>query len=157
MKSKMNSFQGTKVFGVLLVLFCALMLPQVFAATSTQGDYLYLAEISSPRFVPSTISAGDLVSLAVDLTNKGATVNMDDVNAELEVGNYFEPVSISDHSLQIKSGETKTFVLKFRVKDNTPAGIYNVSLNVNYLRQGQVVSQVETVNVTVSSAQNNVA
>jgi len=155
---------GKKVFEVLVLvaLLFALIVPQVFAATTAQqGDYLYPAQITDYRFLPSVLTAGDVVSVAIDVQNLGTLIAMADVNFSLDAGDYLEPVQATSTINSIDSGSTKTTVLKFKVKDSTPPGYYQVFLYLSYKRvdyKGNSidVNQTKVLTVPVSASQQNV-
>jgi len=153
-----NWFNLNAIFLGLLLL---VLLPQVMASTAQQADYLYPAQITDYRFLPEIITAGDTVSMAVDIQNIGALVAMTDVNSTLDIGDYFEPVQITSNVNSIAAGSTKTTVLKFKVKDSTPSGYYQIFLNLSFNRTdytGNVidVNQTKVLTVPVSASQKNV-
>ncbi|MFA6269491.1 MAG: hypothetical protein WC652_06755, partial [archaeon] len=146
---------------ILLVLFLAIIVPQVIAADTAQADYLYAADISAYRFLPAVISAGDTVTLAIDVLNKGSIINLENIDLSLDTGNYFESVQTTNNINSIVGNTTKTTVLKFKVKDNTPAGYYQAILNLSYTRvdyQGvrTDVNQTKTLTIPVSTSQKNI-
>jgi hypothetical protein len=117
----------------LVLLFLVSMTQYSFA--EIQGDYLYPAEISAYRFLPSAIMSGDTVSVAVDVFNKGSLVSMNDIQLSLDInsGDYLEPVEGSKTIINsIAAGSTKTAILKFKVKDNTISGYYQLFLNMSF-------------------------
>ncbi len=120
------------------------------------GEYAYLAEIQNTSFLPSTIHAGDTVSLAVDVHNKGSSITIQDLNAFLDVGDQFEPVSLTDIESSIVSGATKTLVFSFYVNENTIPGHYPVILSLSYLRNGTLVTEQHEIIVPVTGVQNNI-
>jgi len=153
-----NWFNLNAIFLGLLLL---LLIPQVMASTAQQADYLYPAEITDYRFLPETITAGDIVSIAIDVQNKGTLVSMNDVNALLDIGDYFEPVEISNTITSIAADSTKTTVLKFKVKDSTPSGYYQIFLNlffkrVDYMGNSIDVNQTKVLTVPISTSQKNI-
>ena len=150
-----------KLNGIILGLLLLILIPQVMAATIQQGDYLYPAEITDYRFLPEVITSGDTVSMAVDIQNKGTVIAMTDVNALLDIGNYFEPVQITNTIDSIAADSTKTTVLKFKVKESTPSGYYQIFLNLSFHRVDYTgnsidVNQTKVLTVAVSASQKNV-
>jgi len=141
-----------KIISMILLALIALSLPQ---AVNAAGDYAYLAEVTSTSFLPETIHAGDVVSIAVDIKNKGTSYSIEDFNAELDLARQFEPVETTENLEVIIAGATKTIVFKFRVKENTLPGYYNVLLNMNYLRTGEEVNQTQNISVPVSGTEKN--
>jgi len=152
---------GERVFLLIAMLVLTVFVSQTAFAATMQGDYLYAADVTDVRFLPASITAGDTVSMALDVQNKGTTVAISDVVASLELGSYFEPITTTDTISSIGPGATKTSVLKFRVKDDVQAGYYQVFLTLNYKRVDYPgtsivdVNQTKTITVAVSSGQNN--
>ncbi len=118
-------------------------------------DYAYLIEISNTSFLPSTIYAGDVVSLVIDIKDRGNYISIQDLNAVLDTGNQFEPVDLQDTMGLIKPGSTKTLVFKFRVKDNTLPGYYPVFLTMEYTRKDSKVKETQSILVPVSKTEKN--
>ncbi|OQA31569.1 MAG: hypothetical protein BWY55_00410 [archaeon ADurb.Bin336] len=151
---------------IFLVLICLVTLASYsFAANvNTQSDYLYPAEISGYRFLPSTITSGNVVSVAVDIYNKGSLVSMDDIILTLDIntGDYLEPVEESSTIINsISKGSTKTAVLKFKVNESTPPGYYNLFLKMSFKRtdyKGNAidVNQTNILIVPVSASQESI-
>lgn len=123
---------------------------------SAAADVGILVEITSTSFLPAIIHTGDVVSLAVDIRNRGSTISIVDLNATLDVGSQFEPIEPSYYIDTIKPGSTKTAILKFRVKEGTPPGYYPVFLAITYLRVDELVSIEQTVLVPVSQTETNI-
>ncbi|MFH1587359.1 MAG: hypothetical protein ABID38_05865 [Candidatus Diapherotrites archaeon] len=137
---------------ICLIIMALTLLPTVSAAT----DYGFLTEITSTSFLPSTIHAGDVVSMALDVHNRGSAIQVVDLTATLDVGNQFEGIELTDSIELIKSDETKTIVFKFRVKENTLPTYYPVFLTLSYLREDKVVSETQSITVAVSKTEKNV-
>ena len=159
-KELSDSVKGRgNIFLMLAVLLLVAIVPQLVFAE--QADYLYAADVTAVRFLPSTIHSGDVVSIALDIQNKGSVVAISELTATLDLGDYFEPISITDTISSINPGATKTAVVKFRVNDNLQAGYYQIFLNLNYKRvdyPGSAiidVNQTKTITVAVSSGQKN--
>jgi len=140
-----------KISTVLILIFALALIQPANA-----GDYAFLAEVSSTSFLPATIHAGDTVSVAVNVHNKGATYSIEELKAELNLPEQFEAIEVNDNTDLIVAGATKTMILKFRVKENTLPGYYNVLLNLEYLRAGETVNQSENIAVPVSQTEKNI-
>ncbi len=141
-----------KKISIILVLIFALALVQ---PANASGDYAYLAEITSTSFLPSAIHAGDTVSLAIDVKNKGATYSIQELNAGMDLPEQFEAVETNSSVSEIIPGATKTIIIKFRVKEDTLAGYYNVLLNLEYSRSGETVNQTQNISVPVTATEKN--
>ncbi len=137
---------------ICLVIMALTLLPTVSAAT----DYGFLTEITSTSFLPSTIHAGNVVSLAIDVRNRGTVISIKDLTATLDIGNQFEAVELTDKIELIESEATKTIVFKFRVRGDTLPGYYPASLTLTYLRDGDEVVEKQTVTVAVTKTEKNI-
>lgn len=144
--------KNKKYFGIAMILFIAALNP-VSAAAS---DYGFLVEITSTSFLPLTISAGDTVSVAIDIKNRGSGLSIENLITALEVGNQFEAISLEDEVGNIKPRATKTAIMKFTVNEDTLPGYYPVFLTLNYLRDGVPITERQTISVPVSLAEKNV-
>lgn len=151
----------SKIGLIFLMAFCLISATQfVFAAESMQADYLYPAEITDYRFLPSSITAGDTISVAIDVQNKGSLISIVDLNLSLDTGDYLEPILATNNINSIAANATKTSVLKFKVKDSTPAGYYQIFLNMSFKRvdykgNSVDVNQTKVLTVPVVSSQKN--
>ncbi|MBN2127703.1 MAG: hypothetical protein JW703_04950 [Candidatus Diapherotrites archaeon] len=133
--------------GIFLMLFCL----QVFAA----ADYGNLAE-TTISFLPASIHAGDTVSMSIAIENKGSVINIQDLTASIDLSAQLEEV-VSLQSIElIKPKASSIAVLSFKVKETTLPGYYPVFLTLSYLREGNIVTQTETVSVPVSGAQKKI-
>lgn len=140
----------------LILVVTALIWLTTIQPVFAQSDYAYLIEISDTSFLPSTIYAGDVVSLVVDIKDRGNYISIQDLNAVLDTGNQFEPVDLQDTMGLIKPGSTKTLVFKFRVKDNTLPGYYPVFLTMEYTRNDSKVKETQSILVPVSKTEKNI-
>ncbi|MFH0955025.1 MAG: hypothetical protein V1777_02890 [Candidatus Micrarchaeota archaeon] len=138
---------------ISLVFALAAIIPFVHAATA---EYSNLIEISQTTYLPASIRSGDTVSLALAVHNRATLLPVIDLNAQLELGNQFEPVKPSDFISLISPDSTKTLVFSFRVKPGTIAGYYPLFVNLIYLRDNQPVSQKETLAIPVFKTQKNI-
>ena len=135
-----------------IFLACLLAVQCVQAAS----DLAYLTEVTGTNFLPSTIRAGDVVSMAVSVKDRGTMYSIVDLNGTLDVGNQFEPVELNDNIPLILAGATQTLVFKFRVKQDTLTGYYPVFLAMTYTRNGEAVKETQTILVPVSKTEKNV-
>ncbi len=119
-------------------------------------DPAFLIDVTATSFLPSTIHAGDTVSMAVDIKNKGITTSIESLSAELDLGNQFEAIDVEDSISQIKPGATKTLVFKFMVKEETFPGHYPVFLAMNYPRAGETATESQSILVSVSATEKNI-
>jgi len=120
------------------------------------SDLAYLVDINGTSFLPSTIHAGDIVSMAVNISNKGQVYPIIDLNGSIEVGPQFELVDSNYNVPPIGPGSNQTLVFKFHVKDNTSSGYYSVFLNMSYLRDGGLTTEDRTITVPVSKTEKNI-
>ncbi|MBN2067973.1 MAG: COG1361 S-layer family protein [Candidatus Diapherotrites archaeon] len=130
------------------VLMLGLILAQS-AQAQTGTDIAYLIEITDTSFLPSTIYAGDIVSLAVEVKDKGNFLSIADLRASLDLGGQFEAVQMEDEIPLILKGTTKTLIFKFRVKEDTIPGYYPGLITMTYIRGDTEIEMTETQSVTV--------
>lgn len=156
--SKENSMQGGRLFFFAFVLLgIGLSIPMVHAQLGDySGEYAYLAEIEGTTFLPNTIHAGDVVSMAIDVHNKGTSITIQDVNASIDIGGQFEPLDIDDGVSSVLPDATKTVVFTFRVKTDTLPGYYPTLLTLSYLRNGVLVTENHEIIIPVSGAEKNI-
>ncbi|MFH1545061.1 MAG: hypothetical protein ABIE23_03170 [archaeon] len=124
---------------------------------SAHADLAFLIEVSGTSFLPSTIHAGDVVSLVVDIENKGTVTPIVNLEAFLDVSDQIEPIDLNDSVDSVKAGSTKTLIFKFRVKEDTLPGYYPLFLTMNYQR-GDVeesITQSQSILVPVSETEKN--
>jgi len=141
-----------KIFSVIFVALFALTMCQTGFAVA---DYGRLAEVTSTNFLPSTVHAGDTISLAVDINNRGTAITIKDLNATLEIGSQFDIIDVQDSLNEIKPGATKTVIFKFRAKEDTLSGYYPSYLIMEYSREDQRVSDEQTISIPVSKTEKN--
>jgi hypothetical protein len=141
-----------KIFLIPLVLTLMLFTFGLVKAESTGiSDYAYLTEIGTPTFLPTTISAGDIVSLAINIRNKGSIVPIENLNVTLNIGDQFEGIDLNQTISNILPSGTKTAIFKFKVKEDVVAGYYPATLELNYIRSGDLVSEKSQLTITVSN------
>lgn len=140
-----------QIFLLLLILSSSF----VFAETSN-SDYLYLASYEGVSFIPEEISAGSVVSMAVDIENRGTYVDIVDLNASLILDSSLEGISINYFIEEIEAGSTKKLVFSFKVGENTLPGHYNSTLNLTYYRLDKEVFQQETILIPIIKTEKKV-
>lgn len=145
-----------KKIPIIALFFVSLMFLQAAHAATQTAEYAYLTEITDTRFLPSTIYAGNDISLAVDIKNRGSTYSIVDLNGVLDVGKQFEPISLNDSAALIQVDSIKTLVFRFKVKEDTLPGYYAVFLTMTYLRNGTPVKETQNIVVPVSKTEKNI-
>lgn len=148
---KMNK----KLIFAFAITFLASMIFQSSNAAQLP-ELAYLIEIEGTSLLPSTIYAGDAVSLSVNIKNRGTVLPIVDLNGVLDIGNQFEPIDLEDNIAVIKPSATKTLIFRFRVKDDTLPGHYPVFLTMTYLRNNEVVKETQSIIIPVSRTQKNI-
>ena len=141
-----------KIIFSLAILCILLVAKPVFAASESA----YLIDITSTTFLPSSIYSGDVVSLAVDIQNKGLSIPIVDLNASLALGNQFEAIDSNDYTTYIPPGATQTLVFQFKTNEGTVAGYYPIFLNMTYLRSDKPVTESQTIFVPISKTEKNI-
>lgn len=144
-----------KIIGFALVLFLCMGFQSAYADAGV--DKAYLLEITDTRFLPETIYVGDIVSVAVDVENTGSVLTVVDLEAELDIGNQFEGIELTDTIDQIKKDTVKTLVFKFMVKEDTLPGYYSATITIDYVREGTdiTVTETETIIIPVTKSEKN--
>ncbi|MFH0970543.1 MAG: hypothetical protein V1776_03730 [Candidatus Diapherotrites archaeon] len=149
--------RGPLLFFAFVFLGIGLSIPLVHAQLGDySGEFAYLAEIQGTTFLPNTIYAGDVVSLAVDVHNKGASITIQDLNGLLDIGEQFDPMDIEDGASSILPDATKTLVFTFRIKADTPPSHYPTLLTLSYIRNGVPVTENHEIIIPVSGAEKNI-
>ena len=144
-----------KNLGIILAsvfLVCLFGLQEAYAVS----DLAYLVDLNGTSFLPSIIHAGDIVSMAVNVRNRGLVYSIEDLNGSITVGPQFELIDSNYTVPQIGPGSTQTLVFKFHVKDDTSAGYYSIFLDMSYLRDGGPATENRTILVPVSKTEKNV-
>ncbi|MBI4053197.1 MAG: hypothetical protein HY394_04120 [Candidatus Diapherotrites archaeon] len=141
-----------KTWLILAALVVAAFSQNAFAAAS---EYVYLTDLTGTTFLPSTIYSGDIVSIAVDVKNKGNFTPIVNMNASLDIGNQFEAVDLNDSISLINAGSTKTLVFKIQVKNDTLPGYYPVFLIMDYTNNDKQTRETHTILVPVSKTEKS--
>ncbi|MFH1234491.1 MAG: hypothetical protein V1493_02660, partial [Candidatus Diapherotrites archaeon] len=141
-----------KVFGLGLVFLVLLAGMQAAVA----ADYAYLIEFSGTSFLPSTLYAGDIASVKVDLRNKGSSVSVSDLNSVLDLGTQFELVQAAESIGLLQPGQTKTLIFRFKVKQETLPGYYPAFLTISYARGADRAEQTYSFSVPVSKSEKKI-
>lgn len=139
-----------------LVILATILLIGLFQTVNAVPDFGKLTEITSTNFLPETIRAGDIVSLAIDIKNRGSSITIIDLNATLDLGNQFEIIESNDFVATIKPQETKTITFRFRVKGDTFPGYFPTFLTLNYFREETLISEKQTILVPVTKTDKNI-
>jgi len=129
------------------VIVLALLLLSSFGSAANSA--FYQLNVSSSSYTPSTIYAGNEVSIAVSIYNK-STAGASDVLLTLEPGHYFDEVDVIKTIDRIDAKDTKTVAFKVQALDNVPAGAYNFSLKLEYGEGDGKVTEYQAIVVTVS-------
>ena len=131
------------------VFLVVLGLIMVFSACSAASAAFYQLQVSSSSYKPSTIYAGNEISIAVSVYNK-STATARDINLELSPGYYFEPILTGQLLGRLLSKETRTVAFRVKADEEIPAGTYNFSLKMDYDNEGTRIVDYETITITVS-------
>ena len=131
------------ILGLILILFST----QVFA-----GE-LELLKVVNESTVPSTIYAGDLVTINFDVLNSSNTGRLaEEIKISIELNaNDFEVIKESETVSKLNSKSTKTISLRFKAKDTVLPGTYNIPIKLEYLSGSDKINQVEEISFSVSS------
>lgn len=126
-------------------------------ALGQTNDLAYLTQIQSTQFLPATIQAGDVVSLAVEIKNRGSILPVTNLVAQLDLGPQFEGLETEKPLADIRPSSSKTVVFRFRVKEDTGPGYYPVFVNIQYQRSGdRVTEQPQSITVAVTGTEKRI-
>jgi len=142
------------IISVLAAVFFVLVAMQSVHAASTAG-YGYQIDVSKTSFQPSTIYAGDMVTIQIELKNRGINSAVTDLKAQLDFGDQFKVIKGSDSIDSINPSATKTIELQFQVKAGTPSGYYSAPLSINYMLGNDLLEQDHLIFVPVSKVEKN--
>jgi len=139
------------------LLILAILAGVMVTATTAQAasSYAYAVEITDTNFLPSTIYAGDLISLKLSVYNRNSSVPVADLKAEISLGDEFEAVTITDSTDYISQRSTKTLLFQFRAKESTLPGYYPALINFSYTVDGATTNDSYSVQVPVSMSGKN--
>ncbi len=115
----------------------------------------YLLEITGTNILPATIAPGDIVNIGVTVKDAGSIFYITNLKATLDAGTNFEPLDIEDTLASLSPNAEQTLAFKIKAKDTTLEGYYPVFLNINYERDGEIVSEQQNITITVSSKNTN--
>ena len=131
-------------------LLFALSFIVVFSMCSAAvAPAFYQLQVASHSYKPSTVYAGNEVSIAVSVYNK-STVTARDIKLKLFAGDYFKNLDVEKSIDKIFSKETRTVAFRVKAADNIPAGTYNLSLQMIYNNGSDTVIDYGTVPIVVS-------
>ncbi len=134
---------------VQFFLFVLSLVMLSLACSAGISPAFYQLQVNSYSYKPSTVYAGNEVSIAVSIYNK-STITAQDIKLKLSAGDYFKNLDVEKNIDKIFSKETRTVAFRVKAADNIPAGTYNLSLELNYSNGGEKISDYATVPVTVS-------
>lgn len=120
----------------IFMLVLLLVLGTSVNATYQESEYYYLLGTTDAAFLPETIFANDIVTMAIDVENRGVYYSISDLNATIDLGNEFTPIDINPFIELIRQESTKTIIFKFKVNDNVVPGYYPVTVTFNYVGDG---------------------
>ena len=131
---------------ILIIAAVLLMLPAV------AGQFYYVLQVNpNPFYTPANPFPGDEVVYSVKV--EGRTSTSDDANdviAEISLNEtLFEPIKSTENLGYIRQGNSKQAVFMFRVKEDTPAGLYKFPLKLTYANKFEQVSETFDVNFLV--------
>lgn len=143
-------------------IILGLMLFSMFFTLSnvySQGisDVYYLIDITDTTFIPNDIHTGDIVSLAVDVKDVGTIYDIVNLKGTLDLGTKFESIQNVSELPLIKAGTTKTLTFKFKVNDDTEQGYYPIELDMEYLRNNELVKESQEIVVSVSNISKTIS
>jgi hypothetical protein len=145
-----------KKYIFVLLVFALLFSSTAIADTTDKIDYLYLASYEAVSFIPATINTGDIVSMAVDLKNRGTYIDITNITGELILDSGITSINSIQFIDEIKAGTTKKLVFEFKIDSNTLPGNYSSTLNLNYNRNDEKVFQQETIIIPVIKTEKKV-
>ena len=127
------------------ILLLLLLLSNTFALTG--ANYGKLISMETTSFNPSTVYPGDIVTLNIDLKNRGASVEVLNLSAKLSPPEFLESIISEQQVIGIGPSDIQTIVFKFKVKENCLPGTYNLPVTLEYDKKGFVERVVEDYNV----------
>ncbi|MCR4335779.1 MAG: hypothetical protein NUV57_04555 [archaeon] len=130
-----------------LVLMLVLLLQPAFASQ------LFILDVSNSTSIPSTIYAGDVVTLNLTVSNiSGIGQAADNINVSLQLNeNDFELIDVEENIASVKSKGSKTVSLRFRVKDGAFPGVYKLPVFLDYFSGTDNLNQVDDIFLTITS------
>ena len=139
---------------ILLAVFIAALF---FAAQGAQAsDYGMLAEVVSTSFLPTSIHAGDVITIAAKINNRGTSIPMEGTTVSIDAGSQFEQIDADAEIGTIRQGAQKTAIFTLRAKQDTPVGYYPATIMINYARGESLISQDENILIPVSRTERNI-
>ncbi len=115
-----------------------------------------LVSITGTRFLPASINAGDIASVAIDIKSNSFAFEIKDLNGTIDIGNQFLPIKLQDSLPNLQAGSTKTLIFNFQAKQDTLAGYYPALLTVAYLRpDGTIGKQNQSFSIPISKSEKN--
>ncbi|HLC80070.1 MAG TPA: hypothetical protein VJG83_06675 [archaeon] len=132
----------------LFILFAAVLLFSFAGA-----GQLNILGVANESTIPQVVYSGDLVTFTFDVQNvSGVGRVAEDVNVFIELNeNYFMPVKVSEFIGDISSKGSKTVSLRFNVTEAALPGNYKMPVFLSYSSGSSLISQVEEVDLEISS------
>ncbi|MCR4368918.1 MAG: hypothetical protein NUV67_03360 [archaeon] len=142
--------------GTLLFMskaFLAVFLFALLCSAPVFASQLEILSLDSSSTIPSKIYAGDLVTLNLNVKNTSGTGQAaSNINIALELNeNDFTAVKALESIDSIGSRSTKTVSLRFKAKENVLPGTYKVPVRLTYFSGSDLLEQIVTVDVSISS------
>ena len=144
-KIKMNK----TVVSAFIIFFAALIALQP-ASAALAPEYGYQIEVTNTTFLPSTIYAGDIINVEVELKNRSSETQLTNIEGKLELGDQFNGIHIVDSISDIIVGKTKPLAFEFQAKAGTPSGYYSVPLTITYSSNSDSLKQTQIILVPIS-------
>jgi len=131
------------ILGLLILLF----------STPVFAWELEILKVVNESTIPSTIYAGDLVTINFDVLNSSNTGRLaEEIKISIELNaNDFEVIKESETVSKLNSKSTKTVSLRFKAKDTVLPGTYNIPIKLEYLSGSDKIEQIEEISFSVSS------
>ncbi|MAG18282.1 MAG: hypothetical protein CL944_02310 [Candidatus Diapherotrites archaeon] len=124
----------------------------MFVQPAFAGQLLIL-DVSTHTSIPSTIYAGDLVAVNVNIDNlSGVGQAANDIHVSLQLNeNDFEIIDVEENIDSIKAKGSKTVSVRFRVKEGTLPGVYKLPVSMDYFSGTDKLNQVDTIDLLITS------
>ena len=131
------------IFGLLILLF----------STPVFAGELEILKVVNESTIPSTIYAGDLVTINFDVLNSSTTGRLaEEIKISIELNtNDFEVIKESETISKLNSKSTKTVSLRFKAKESVLPGTYNIPIKLEYSSGSNKIEQIEEISFSVSS------
>ncbi len=135
-----------RIRGFFVVFLFLVALQGVFSV----ADSYYLLSLQSSSVSPSTVYAGDNVSITATVKNNSIKTTAMDVNFELVLSEGMEPVKVNAFEEEIQSKAQKTVIFRIKTSKQLASGTYKLSLKMDYFNNDKHVTQTEYIDLTIS-------